>query len=471
MEFIKERSTNNNKYKSASNTKSRSILFISIVIIVFICLINPSSSLSESIRKLADDPRTEGVNEICMEIDGNDLYDLKDLEKKTYNLTEKIFLKFCKNIDNYESSCIYKEGDEVIKLAGDIKGKKGNNNKIEIISNGFLKIYLSAGDKNPKNENYKVDIELRCDEKKEEFTLNNTNDIANFDPKGENNTLTIKGTCKQACIIKDKYGKSLGVAGHIIIGIIFLGIGVYIGFFGYRGRSVSIFLVCIAGFVFLAYIILKLFNVTNLVVNIVVQAIFGLGGFGLSMFFIRKQKYLKFYMILIGGITGYILGSIVNNLFISLIDTKSIKVIRIVVIVIFIIVGVLFGIFLTKGTFIVGTSIIGSYCIMRAFSFFLYDVVNFVDEIKIYDLATHGNYGKIVEMIWGTFLIYPALLIAFIIATIIVQFKLNPGWRDIEDYKLLEKSFGKNIDLPDFKINEDEEDNNENKENKEESKE
>ena len=55
-------------------------------------------------------------------------------------------------------------------------------------------------------------------------------------------------------------------------------------------------------------------------------------------------------------------------------------------------------------------------------------------------------------------------VVDMIIATIIVQFKLNPGWRDIEDYKLLEKSFGKNIDLPDFKINEDEEDNNENKE-------
>ena len=130
-------------------------------------------------------------------------------------------------------------------------------------------------------------------------------------------------------------------------------------------------MVCIAGFVLLANIILNLFNEKNLTISIVVQAVFGLCGFGLSMFFIKKQDYLKFYMILIGGITGYVTGNTLNNLFISIIDTKHIKLISIIVIVVFIIVGVIFGIFLTKGTFIVGTSIIGSYCLMRAFSFFL----------------------------------------------------------------------------------------------------
>ena len=57
----------------------------------------------------------------------------------------------------------------------------------------------------------------------------------------EENSLTIEGKCKQACVIKDKYGTDLGVAGNIITGIILLAIGVYIGFFGYRGRLVGIF--------------------------------------------------------------------------------------------------------------------------------------------------------------------------------------------------------------------------------------
>ena len=44
------------------------------------------------------------------------------------------------------------------------------------------------------------------------------------------------------------------------------------------------------------------------------------------------------------------------------------------------------------------------------------------------------------------------MLIVFIVVTIIVQFKLNPKWRDVEDYKLLEKNYGKEINLPEFRI-------------------
>ena len=155
MEFIKNKST-----------ISSSIIFISINIIIFIYIINPFSKTNiQNIRNLEEDPRTKGVNEICMQIDGNDLYDLKDLETKKYNLTQNIFLQFCKNIDNYDSSCIYQTENKVIKLSGDIKGEEGNNNKVEIKSNGLLNVFLSAGEKNSQNKNYKVNIELQCDEK------------------------------------------------------------------------------------------------------------------------------------------------------------------------------------------------------------------------------------------------------------------------------------------------------------------
>lgn len=440
----------NVKNKHASNI--RNILLITINCIVLLYVINYFGNITRVvniIRKLEEDPRTKGVNEICMEIVGNDLYDLKELEDKTYNLTKNILLRFCKNIEGQESSCIYKENDKVIKLAGNIKGEKGNYNKFKV-ENDLVKIYLSSGEKNKnKNENYLVNIEISCNQTINEFQTAN---ISDFNPDNDY-TLNIKGKCKQACVIKDKYGKDIGLVGRIIAGIILLGVGVYIGFFGYRGRKVGIFLVCTAGFVFLATIILNLFNETDLTIKIIVMFLFGLAGIGLSIFFVYKQKYLKFYMILVGGITGYVLARTINDLFISLIDTEHLKLIRIIVIIVFVVVGVIFGIFLTKGTFIVGTSIIGSYCLMRSMSFFLYDIASFIDELKIYDLATHGNYDKIAEMIWGLFLIYPSMLLVFIIATIIVQIKINPGWRDVEDYKLLEKEF-KPINLPekDFKL-------------------
>ena len=70
---------------------------------------------------------------------------------------------------------------------------------------------------------------------------------------------------------------------------------------------------------------------------------------------------------------------------------------------------------------------------MRALSLFLNNVVPFVNELKIYDLATHGNYGQITQMIVGLFLIYPCLLVVLIIITILIQFKFNPNWKD-DDY-------------------------------------
>ena len=439
----------------------RAFLFIAFNIIVVIYLINTFPNINNFLRKLEDDPRTKGVNEICMEIVNNDLYDLKDLDQKVYNITDNIILSFCKNIEGYKSSCIYKDNTVIKKLAGDIHGEENNNNKIEA-NNNIVKLYLSAGDNFNSNEKYKVNIELICDQNINDFTLL---EKPNFDIN-TNNILTIKGKCKQACVLANYYGEEIGITWRIIIGIALLVGGVYIGIFGYRGRKIGIFLVCIAGFVFLSTIILQLFNETDLVINIIVMFIFALAGIGLSIFFIYKQKFLKIYMILVGGITGYVISSTANNLFISLIDTEHQKLIRIIVIVVFIVIGVIFGIFLTKGTFIVGTSIIGSYCLMRAMSFFLYTVVPFVDELKIYDLATHGNYAKIVEMIWGLFLIYPSMFVVFIVATIIIQIKINPKWRDVEDYKLLEKDFDKPVDLPQFRISDEDDNEEENKDDK-----
>ena len=443
-----------NKIKIQYNKYSfniRTIFFLSITFISFICLTNPfynSQNFKNILRQLEDNPRSKGVNEICMAIKGYDLYDIKELETKVYNINKQITLRFCKNIDRQDSSCIYKDGKKIIKLAGDINGSKGNYNKFEVDDKtGLISIYLAAGDKNANTKkNYLVNIKLKCDRNENNFQTTKT---VSFDIK-KDNILNIEGACKQACVIKERYGKDIGLITRIIIGAVLLIIGVFIGFFGYKGRKVTIFLVCITGLAFIGYIILNLCDETKLVIRIVVVSVFGLAGVGLSIFFVYKKKYLKFYMILVGGITGYVIGVMINDLGISLIDTEHLKLIKIMVIIFCAAVGVFLGICFTKGTFIVGTSIIGSYCIMRGLSLFLDKVVPFVNELKIYDLATHHNYDKITEMIVGLFLIYPSILVVLIIVTIIIQFKFNPNWKN-EDYKMLDKSFIDPVTLPLFK--------------------
>ena len=84
MEYTNNISLFNNK--NCRNNKmiinTRFILFISVNIIISIYIINsyfiniPNTTIS--LRNLAEDPRTKGANEICMLIQGNDLYDLKE---------------------------------------------------------------------------------------------------------------------------------------------------------------------------------------------------------------------------------------------------------------------------------------------------------------------------------------------------------------------------------------------------------
>ena len=426
----------NNKIKIQKRKNSlgiKAFIFLSIAFIAFICLINSvytSPKIKNILRQLAEDQNKKRMNEICMAIKGYDLYDIKELEATPYNITKDISLRFCKNIEGEKSSCIYKNGNNKIKLAGDIKGENGNYNKFDVQNDGTIKIELATGDKNKKlNKNYKVEINLKCDKNKKDFTKSKT---VKFDIINEY-YLKIEGACMQACVIKERYGKDIGLVARIIIGVVLLGIGIFLGFLGYKGRKITIFFVCIVGLVFIAYAILNLCNEKTLVIQIIVLSVFGLAGVGLSIFFVCKKEYLKFYMIIVSGITGYVIGAMVNDLGISLINTEHIKLIKIMVLIFCVAFGVFLGICLTKGTFIVGTSIIGSYCIMRALSLFLNNVVPFVNELKIYDLATHGNYGQITQMIVGLFLIYPCLLVVLIIITILIQFKFNPNWKD-DDY-------------------------------------
>ena len=433
---------------------SGNIIFILINTTIFICIINSFDILSKSLktlRKLEEDPRTKGANMICMQIDNNDLYDLINLTNKIVNVTENITLKFCENFDNYKSTCIYKDGKTTKKLSGDIQGEKGNNNKVEI-KNGIVNVYLSAGDKFNDTEKYKVNIEIKCDKNAvNNFTLTEKVD---FDIN-KNYILNIKGNSSTACPLKEHYGTDIPLWAKIVIGIILLGVGIYVGFFGYKGRAVGIFIVCIVGLVFLSTVILDLCNEKRLYVRIIIMVVFGLVGIGISIFFVYKQKFLKIYMAIIGGLSGYAVSSTLINAIISVINTKHQKLIKIIVMVVLILTGIILGIFVTRGMFIVGTSLIGSYCLMRALSLFLDKVAPFVDELKIYDLVSHGNYERVKEMVLGIFLIYPGILIVLIIVTIVVQFKINPKWKDVDDYKLLEKNFEKPADLPDFRIQDD----------------
>ena len=427
MEIIK---SNQNKKKSY-NFK---ILFFAIINILAILYIIDSITINLNeknhlIREL--DEREKGPNEICMEFDGNTKYDLFKLGKEIFNLSDnKVQLKFCHNINN-NSSCIYKNNEKTIRLAGNIKGEKHNKNKIEVNNKEKrVNISLAAGDDCQNGQKYKIKIELYCNEKAEK--LENINETK-FKPD-ERCDLILAAESKYACGEDDAYIE-LEEFERIIAGIVAIIIGLIIGIFGYNQIKIGMFIVCSFGSVVLAGLIAVLFDITDSIILIVIGLVFLIGGIALFVFFKKKKKYIKYYMLLIGGLCGYPIGYLIYNLFFSIIDTDKQKLLHIIIIVLSIILGVILGIFFPKHTCIIGTSVIGAYLIMRGIGFLLYGKIDFIDEQKLYDLAHSGNYEKIADMVWSEFLIYPAILIFGIIVFIIVQIKINPKWKDFDSYK------------------------------------
>ena len=409
----------------------------------------------KSIRNLADsDSRSTGPNEICMEIDGNTKFDLFGLKNVNPDLGENIELKFCQNVEKHSSSCIYKRNDtSIVKLAETINGKEKNKNKVKVSnskteSKRKVTMYLAAGDPfvKDKKKRYEIEIILYC-------LRNETFEIIEkkFNPE-ETNELKLSAYTEFACGENDAY-LELDKAGRIIAGIICTIGGLMTGILGYNQVKIGIFLVCTMGGLLLAGVIILVFSISKLAIIIVILVLFLLAGIGLFIFFIKKNEYLKFYMLLIGGLCGYPIAQTVYKVCFAIIDTEYQKLIQIIIIVVFIIIGVILGFIVPKYTCIVGTSIIGAFALMRGLSFFLYGKVDYIDEEKLYDFARTGNYEKIADMIVSTFLIYPAILIVLIVVFIIVQIKINPNWKDVDDYKDLNNKFiEKPSDLPDFKL-------------------
>lgn len=422
-------------------------------------------------RKLGEkDPRSSKPNENCMEIDDYTLFDLFPLEDVKVDLGDNIIFRFCHNTKEMKnSSCIYKKEDsKIIRLSGDIDGEKDNKNKVEVKnpeeeSDRSVTLYLAAGDKyiNDQNKRYKIEILLLCNQSVDFNILDNTK----FNPE-TSNELFFKAQSKYACGDDDAY-IHLSKGSRVVVGIILVVAGLLVGILGYKIRKVGIIIICCALSLVVSLLIISLCDITKTAINIVLIVIFLIGGIALSILFNKKDEYLKYYMVIIGGVCGYPLGEIIYNLCFAVIDTSKQELIRIIIIVSLIVIGVVLGFIWPKYTCIFGTSIVGGYCMMRGIAFFLYGKVEFIEEQKLYDLAQSGNYEKIADMIWGEYLMYPGLLIAFTIIFIIAQIKITPDWLEA-GYKGLDKFTG---DLPelkaDFKLNEFSETKEDDEENKE----
>lgn len=434
-----------------------SVLFIlAIIYLIELITLNLNKN-SNFIRVLEENIREKKVNYNCIEFDGPylfNLFGLKNVNKsKIFPDNQNIEFQFCDNVENEQSSCIYKNGEKKYRLSGDINGEQNNNNKIKVDNqdnNQTVYLYLAEGDncKSDQSKKYRIDITLICS-KGIDFQMKSQT----FDP--ENNCeLSFEALTESACR-DEKYKSFLDIEGsRIIIGIVAILLGFAMGILGYKEIRIGLLLVCILGTCGLGYLIMNMFNVVNRdVVFIIVESLLVICGIVIFIFLKKKEKkvYAKIYMIIVGGVCCFFLSYVIYQLFFTLINTKYQGVIQIVVPIIGTCIGVLLGIFVPKYTCIFGSSIIGAYCITRGLSYFLQNQIEYIAEYKIYEFAVNHNFERIKEKILGPFLIYPAIFVVFIIIFIIVQIKLNPNWLE-GSYKDLDKNFEETKDLSKLKF-------------------
>ena len=440
--------------KLVFNIKNIVLLGINIIAILFV--INSFKITKAPIRRLDDDDiRKTKPNQICMEIQGKSLYNFFELSKinTTFENDDggSIQLQFCENIDGYDSTCIYKNGDKVIKLAGSFEGEDGNYNRILITEYDNEKknayIYLAAGEK-CNSGNYKVNIQLKCDEK-EVFKLDK--DILSFKESECNIHLT--GISKLACG-EDKYF-DYARYGNLPVGIIVIVVGLTIGVLGYKQLHLAIYIVFIGSGVILFSIICDLLSIESLGPTLAVFFICIIVSIILAIVFVKKKESLfKYFMFIISGICGYALGELLFGLVLSKIDTKHQMLIRYICIIAFIVIGIVVGICFPKYVYIIGTSIIGSYFAMRGISIIFHKENPYIDERKLYDLANTNNFDMITEMTSKWFILYPIILVILSAITITVQIKLNPNWKEM-NYKDLDESIRQPDVVSDFMLQND----------------
>ena len=427
------------------------ITFLAINIFTFLYLIlTIQGNLEQStIRKLAEDPRTEGANEMCIDIEDYSLFKLHELQSQDINTSNNIRINFCKDIDNIKSQMIYNNNITLIRLAGSIHGEENSKNKIQAHDSDDEKerkvtMLLAAGDICKEDQRYKAEIVLLCDPS----TFLNLKDF-DFIP-GQTCNIKIEGSSSEACGIHNKYWSDIEGL-RITSGIVLLVGGIFLSIFGYNWLNIAIYLVCISGGLAAGFYVILIFGVEKIWIVIVILIIFLIIGILLAIFFTYKKDNKKYYMFLIGGLCGFAIGVILNNSIITLINTSKQGLIRIIIITILVVIGIILGYFLHKGICILGTSFIGSYGMMRGISLYLYKQVEFLNELKIIDLASTNNFEKIMELMSGWFYIYPIMLIIFTVATIIIQIKINPKYNDIDNYKDLDSAFDSTGNLPNFK--------------------
>lgn len=283
-------------------------------------------------------------------------------------------------------------------------------------------------------EYYKVIWTLKCDPN---LKITDIKDIKVIDDSGCQ--LNLEAKTKASCPIANFYTiwKFLNNYNYITIPVIIL-IGIFQLFLGLRMFKVTVFIICVITitiFLFILFFQIILHNGAKSYIIWIVLSISVIAGI---LFGILISSYRKLLFIIMGGLIGYILSSLIYGLVLRYVKSNP-DIVYWITTVLCILVFCIIGYFFKKLIVVFGTTIIGSYLIVRGLSLI---IGGYPSESIIIDLIKNHETEQIKEFLNYKIYIYAVLFVILSVIGIFVQYKITKGFEfDEEENKEIVLSY------------------------------
>ena len=392
------------------------------------------------------------MNIKCFWIDQKKVYSLYDLYNKTQDYEKptkdgKIYYNFCMNTVKKckgKNATVYynttkkdpkqdpeqeKEGEveeEICyNLAGPIEGTEESKNTWEELKDETnntigLKMSLAKGELCPWKEGkyFQITYEIKCNASENQMVLKFE------DIEIEQCSYIIQGESAYACPVNDYYRlQQFFESNKYTISFVIIIVGILIALFGKKLFKliavllVAIIIVAVVG-IFVVDLIKGWFKEESSIwITLGITFIVGL------IIGITLLKCIDATFFLVGAGFGYIIGSVIYEVIMLYVKWDA-KIVYWITIILFIIIFGLLGIWVEILVTIVATSFIGSYAIIRGFSFIF---GHFPDLYQIFDLIEKQEWEQLATVTEYWALLYLGVWIILSIGAMTFQCKGNDG--------------------------------------------
>ena len=378
------------------------------------------------INNKSDDSK---INVKCLWVNKYNVYSLQKIQKKNGEYRKEIndgevIFNFCQNtVTDPESTVVWNNTGNLIKVAGSIDGSSKNKNKWNEINDETddkgLFITLAKGEKCNDEKDHQTYLRIICDDSVQKNKFLENIEFSGF----------YEGSCTHKIDMRSLYGcaltdlyllKKILNKYWYIFSLLLIALGGFLCFYGHK--IIWLTAISVTGLFCCFVISILVLNLLPFLIktesSLWILLLVGLGvGVAIGIFIKKKTK-------LFAGLLGASMGYTVSLFFYQIIQnniTWNPQALYYITIAIFIVLGVMFGYFLYNSVLIIGTCILGGYVAMRGVSIIF---GQYIDEGQFVDLIKSGEIEELKEIRNGWIYAYLGLWLILIIGGLYVQCRI-----------------------------------------------